>query len=298
MKLLLSLLLLQSLILTNDLITFDQNRAFSYLEVQCSFGPRVPGSKAHIQGKDHIVNTIQSSADSVIEQSFMHSFVYTGELIKLTNIVAQFNPEMDNRIWIAAHWDSRPWADLDKDISKRNIPILGANDGASGVAVLLEIANQLKVKSPKIGVDLIFIDGEDIGKSGELEHYFVGSRYLSRNIPTKFPKYCILIDMIGDKNLEIPIEGFSYQQAPKLVNLIWSQAEKMGFTVFKNEISSYVQDDHVILYNIGGIPSIDIIDFDYQYWHTLEDTPDKCSPESLGIIGKLLLNHIYLINSK
>ena len=104
--------------------------------------------------------------------------------------------------------------------------------------------------------------------------------------------------MIGDKNLEIPIEGFSYQQAPKLVNLIWSQAEKMGFTVFKNEISSYVQDDHVILYNIGGIPSIDIIDFDYQYWHTLEDTPDKCSPESLGIIGKLLLNHIYLINSK
>ena len=116
----------------------------------------------------------------------MHSFVYTGELIKLTNIVAQFNPEMDNRIWIAAHWDSRPWADLDKDISKRNIPILGANDGASGVAVLLEIANQLKVKSPKIGVDLIFIDGEDIGKSGELEHYFVGSRYLSRNIPVSY----------------------------------------------------------------------------------------------------------------
>ena len=111
MKLLLSLLLLQSLILTNDLITFDQKRAFSYLEVQCSFGPRVPGSKPHIQGKDHIVNTIQSSADSVIEQSFMHSFVYTGELIKLTNIVAQFNPEMDNRIWIAAHWDSRPWGD-------------------------------------------------------------------------------------------------------------------------------------------------------------------------------------------
>lgn len=295
MKLLL-LLLLKSIIFANEPILFDEKRAFSYLEKQCDFGPRVPGSKAHMQGKDHIVKTISSSADNVIEQSFMHSFVYTGKIIKLTNIIAQFNPEIDERIWIAAHWDSRPWADLDKDLSKRNIPILGANDGASGVAVLLEIANQLKVKSPNIGIDLIFIDGEDIGKSGELQHYFIGSRYLSKNIPTKFPKYCILIDMIGDKNLEIPIEGYSYKQYPDLVNLIWSQAETLGFSVFKNEISSFVQDDHVILYNVGGIPSINIIDFDYEYWHTLEDTPDKCSPESLGVIGKLLLNHIYLIN--
>ena len=287
---------LQTIIFAKQEPNFNEERAFSYLMKQCSFGPRVPGTKPHIQGKEHIIQTSMISADSLIEQSFMHSDVYTGKFIKLTNIIVQFNPGNKNRIWIAAHWDSRPWADLDKNLKNRNKPILGANDGASGVAVLLEISNQLKIKSPNIGIDLIFLDGEDMGKSGEIDHYFIGSKYLSRNIPTQFPKYCILIDMIGDKNLQIPIEGHSYNQAPELVHTLWNQAEKMGFDVFKKEISSFVEDDHVILYREGGIPSINIIDFDYEYWHTLEDTPDKCSPKSLETVGKLLLNHIYSIN--
>ena len=124
---------------------------------------------------------------------------------------------MQKRIWLAAHWDTRPWADMDRNPKNRLKPVLGANDGASGVAVLLEIANQLSIKSPIGGVDLIFLDGEDMGKSGDIDRYFNGSRYLAKNIPAPLPEYCILIDMIGDKDLQLPIEGNSMNQAPDLI---------------------------------------------------------------------------------
>lgn len=276
---------------------FHENRAFGYLEAQCSFGPRVPGTSGHKKGLNHILKTVTPLADTTIRQSFSYSDPYTGRLYTLTNVIARFRPSMQKRIWLAAHWDTRPWADMDRNPNNRLKPVLGANDGASGVAVLLEIANQLSIKTPAIGVDLIFLDGEDMGKPGDIDRYFNGSRYLAKNIPTPLPEYCILIDMIGDKDLQLPIEGNSMNQAPDLIEKLWNEAEELGLEEFKRETTYFVEDDHVVLFQLGGIPSIDIIDFDYgidpiNYWHTLQDTPDKCSPRSLGIVGNLLLYHI------
>ena len=277
---------------------FNKERAFKYLEVQCDFGPRVPGTAGHRKGLRHIVETVSSLADTVLQQSFSHSDAYTGRFYKLTNVLARFRPAEKRRIWIAAHWDTRPWADQDRNPKNRSKPVLGANDGASGVAVLMELAHHLSKMLPPVGVDLVFIDGEDMGKSGELARFFNGSRYLARNIPSPPPEYCILIDMVGDSDLQLPVEGNSKNQAPDLVEQLWSEAEQLGLEQFSRETAYYVEDDHVVLYEVGGIPSVDIIDFNYgtggnNYWHTVEDTPDKCSPESLDVVGTLLLHHLY-----
>ncbi len=242
---------------------FDEKRAFGYLEAQCNLGPRVPGTAGHRKGLRHILETVTPLADTVLQQSFSHS-----------------------------------WADQDRNPKNRSKPVLGANDGASGVAVLMELAHQLGKQPPPIGVDLVFIDGEDMGKSGQLARFFNGSRYLARNIPSPPPEYCILIDMVGDSDLQLPVEGNSLEQAPDLVDRLWGEAEQLGLAAFSRETAYWVDDDHVVLYEVGGIPSVDIIDFDYgpgrkNYWHTVEDTPDKCSPQSLDVVGTLLLHHIY-----
>lgn len=288
------------LLLAQDIPVFNSERAFNFLEQQCELGPRNPGSSGHQQGLQFILKTVVPLADSVIQQQFVHIDPYSGEMLTLTNVIAQFNPAMKKRIWIAAHWDTRPWADRDRNRKKRKQPILGANDGASGVAVLLELAHHLSQIHPNVGVDLVFLDGEDLGKRGDLRNFFIGSRYIAKNIPTEFPKYCILIDMVGDADLELPKEGYSVMQAPHLVNQLWQEAEDLGLASFQNVVKYTIEDDHVILFEEGGIPAVDIIDFDYpnatiNYWHTTEDTPDKCSAESLETVGTLLLYHIYRI---
>ncbi len=290
--------LCMALALGQETPEFDEKRAFGYLEAQCNLGPRVPGTAGHRKGLRHILETVTPLADTVLQQSFSHSDAYTGRLYKLTNVLARFRPSEKRRIWIAAHWDTRPWADQDRNPKNRSKPVLGANDGASGVAVLMELAHQLGKQPPPIGVDLVFIDGEDMGKSGQLARFFNGSRYLARNIPSPPPEYCILIDMVGDSDLQLPVEGNSLEQAPDLVDRLWGEAEQLGLAAFSRETAYWVDDDHVVLYEVGGIPSVDIIDFDYgpgrkNYWHTVEDTPDKCSPQSLDVVGTLLLHHIY-----
>jgi Zn-dependent M28 family amino/carboxypeptidase len=174
---------------------------------------------------------------------------------------------------------------------------LGANDGASGVAVLLEIARQIHEIEPPVGIDIVFFDGEDYGREGDLDNYCLGSRYFTANNVKYFPKFAILLDMIGDAQLSIPVEGYSKNYAPTVVEMVWNIAEKLGIYQFQREVRGYVFDDHVIL-NEGGIPAIDIIDFEYpdfshRYWHTLEDTPDKCSPRSLKVVGDVLMELIY-----
>lgn len=215
----------------------------------------------------------------------------------MTNLIASFNSKESQRIFLAAHWDTRPMADRDPDPNNRNTPILGANDGASGVAVLLEIARNLSLSSPEIGVDIILFDGEDFGDEGDLDEYFLGSRIFAENSVNYKPRFGILLDMIGDAQLAIPVEGYSQEYLPHIVNKIWSTAESLGEYVFERRTGSYIEDDHKMLIE-KGIPCIDLIDFAYpdeshRYWHTLEDTPDKCSPESLGSVGRVLLNVIY-----
>ncbi len=272
---------------------FNEQRAFQYLLKQVAFGPRNPNSKGHQKCLDYLRNELQQVADTVILQPFEWYDAFARKTLKLTNIIASFRPEQERRIFLAAHWDTRPRADQDSK-ENQNKPIPGANDGASGVAVLLEVAQVLKQNPASIGIDLVLFDGEDYGRSGHLEEYFLGSRYFAKHYQQlKFKhEFGILIDMVGDADLNIKREGYSMKHLPWLVDRIWKTAHNMGYFEFSDQFLGYVEDDHLPLLK-AGIPCIDIIDFDYPYWHTLQDTPDKCSAQSLGVVGRVLLQVIY-----
>ena len=200
---------------------------------------------------------------------------------------------MKRRILLCAHWDTRPWADQDTDPKNRQKPILGANDGASGIAVLLEIAQILQSNKPAIGVDIVMFDGEDAGTSSEERSYAKGSAAFARAYSMGYqPMYGILIDMIGDSDLEIYKEAYSVQYAGHIVEKVWNKAAQLGIREFKAQTGYSIFDDHIPLLE-RGIICIDIIDFDYPYWHTVEDSPDKCSPSSLEKIGRLLVAIIF-----
>ncbi len=276
--------------------SFDGHRAYEYLKQQVAFGPRNPGSEGHQRCRQFLVRELSRFAARVQEQPFMHYDEVRGLSLTLTNIIARFNPGVEPRILLCAHWDTRPMADRDPEKTNRKKPIPGANDGASGVAVLLEIARQLSQNPPAIGVDIVLFDGEDYGREGHLEEYFLGSRHFVKNNKGFFPRYAILLDMVGDAQLELPIEAYSAQYAPDVVEKVWGLAAELGIPQFVYESGIHVNDDHVIL-NQGGIPTINIIDFAYpdqshRYWHTLEDTPDKCSPASLQAVGEVLMELI------
>ncbi|MGA2624409.1 MAG: M28 family peptidase [Bacteroidota bacterium] len=277
--------------------TFDGKKAFECLKAQTNFGPRNPGSTGHQKCLDYLQRELQQYADAVNLQLFTHAG-YDGETLKLTNIIGSFNLHSTTRILLIAHWDTRPRADQEKDPKKRNQPILGANDGASGVAICLEIARRLRSAPPAIGIDILFVDGEDYGKEGDTQNYLLGARYFSEHLPKGFsPAFGILLDMVGDKQLEIQKERYSMKYAPDVVDLIWSTAAELGVEQFSSFIQNPVTDDHIPL-NEAGIKTIDLIDFNYpdasnRFWHTTEDTPDKCSPESLEAVGKVILDVIY-----
>ena len=276
---------------------FDGKKAFSYLTAQTDFGPRNPGSSGHEKCLQYLQTEMQRYADKVTLQPFS-SVGYEGQELQLTNVISTFNPKATTRILLLAHWDTRPRADQDLDPKKRNNPILGANDAASGVAILMEIGRQLKAQSPSVGVDLLFDDGEDYGKHNDNENYLLGARYFAKHLPPGYkPIYGILLDMVGDKQLELAKEKYSLQYAPDIVELVWSTARALGVYQFVDREQNWVTDDHLPL-NEVGIKTIDLIDFDYpdetnKYWHTTEDTPDKCSAESLEAVGTVLLHVIY-----
>jgi len=270
---------------------FDADRAFKYLQTQCEFGPRPPGSDAHKQTRDYLIAELGKFAGEVIAQDFTHQTA-DGPL-DLTNVIATFGSAKAGaeKVLLAAHWDTRPFADRDPDPRKRHLPILGANDGASGVAVLLELARAFHSEPPDMQVIMVLFDGEDYGKS--TDEMLLGSRYFAENIEEKWrPDYGILIDMVGDKDLDIYVEPISKRAAPDIVKKVWELAGKLRLRNFHPEPCRPIMDDHVPLIEVG-IKCIDIIDFDYPYWHSTEDTPDKCSPKSLETIGKLLLELIY-----
>ncbi len=270
---------------------FDGKSAFNYLVRQVDFGPRAPNSDAHHQCLLYLEQELSLYADSVQLQKFDVPG-YDGTVLRLTNIIAHFNLKSPTRILLTAHWDSRPRADhqpggaVDK-------PIPGADDGASGVAILLEMARGFKQSPPPVGVDIILWDGEDYGKEGDMNYYCLGAKYWAATKPFSYqPLFAVNLDMVGQKDLQIPKEGYSVEYAPDVVKLIWDTAENMGVTQFVDRTSEPIYDDHLQLDNVG-IKAVDLIDFDYKYWHTLEDTPDKCSPESLSAIGRVLLQVIY-----
>ena len=277
---------------------FSANNAFEHLKAQCEFGPRNPGSEGHRNVLDYYMKTLSPLADTVMTQSFVEEMPRTGEKVKMNNVIARFNVQAAKQIMISAHWDTRPWGDRGTDMMGRNQPILGANDGASGVAVLLELASILNRNKPKIGVNLVLFDAEDYGTSGDNWSYCKGSQYFAKNIPIPYPDYAINLDMIADREPEFYIERFSYEQNPSLVMELWQKAESLGLKSFKKRAKDMIFDDHVPLYEIAGIPAIDIIDFDYpnekiNYHHTQNDIVQNCSPKGLGEVGTLMVHHIY-----
>lgn len=271
---------------------FDARQAYNYLLKQCEFGPRPPGSTAHQKTRQFLVDELSKFADKVRLQPFPFTNYQTKQQLILHNIIASFGKQK-KRILLAAHWDTRPWADMDPDPQNHNKPIIGANDGASGVAVLLEIARLLKSHPCPNGIDIVLFDGEDSGRADHPEEFSQGAKYFAKNKTFSYnPKFGILLDMIGDSDLQIYIEQYSQHYAPQIVKQVWEIAEGLGVPEFIPELGHAVIDDHLPLLEVG-IPCIDIIDFDYPYWHTLEDTPDKCSPESLEKVGQVVVEVIY-----
>jgi glutaminyl-peptide cyclotransferase len=271
---------------------FDGKEAFGYLMDQCDLGPRNPGSEGHERCKNYLLDKLRQYTNFVKTQEFVYQDTDQKTKLELTNIIASFYPEKKERMLLCAHWDTRPFADKDPDSSLREKPILGANDGGSGVAVLLEIAKIISQKRPKWGVDIILFDGEDYGPEDELEKFCLGSKYFAKNKGQYKPEFGILLDMIGDKDLNIYKEGYSARYAKEVVDLVWGRARKLRIDCFHDSTKYVMYDDHIPLLEVG-IPCIDLIDFDYPYWHTIQDTPDKCSPESLQKIGEVLIEILY-----
>ncbi len=276
---------------TVDRPEFREERAFSLLEQQVAFGPRVPGTEGHRRQLEWMVGHLSERADTVITQPFTH-VTSAGERLELTNVFARFRPEARDRILLLAHWDTRPVADQDPNPANRQLPVPGANDGASGVAVLLELAELFRQQPPPIGVDILLTDGEDYGP--EIEDMLLGARHFAANLPPGYrPLYGVLLDMVADRNPHFPIEGYSAQYAPEVARRVWAVAEQLGYgDIFVNTVGPAITDDHIPL-NQAGIRTIDIIDFDYPYWHTVQDVPENTSAETLRIVGEVVAELVY-----
>jgi glutaminyl-peptide cyclotransferase len=269
---------------------FGAARAFGYLEQQVQFGPRVPGTTAHEQTGDWILQHLRATADTVQVQAITH-VTRQHVTLHLRNFFARFRPEASERVLFLAHWDSRPHADQSANLGQQQLPVLGANDGASGVAVLLGVADALKAKPARLGVDLLFVDGEDYGDfARDSDDVLIGSRYFATHQPPGYqPLFAVLFDMVADKDQQFYYEGNSQAFAPEVVDRVWRTAADLGYDrVFLPGVKHTLTDDHVALQKVG-IHAIDVVDFDYPYWHTTEDTIDKVSAASLQVVGDVAL---------
>ena len=283
---------------------FNADSAYAYIAKQVSFGPRVPNSAAHVATGDYLISKLKSLGARVQIQSF-ESTAYDGKVLKLRNIIGSYNTGAANRILLAAHWDTRPFAD--KDSVNPTKPADGANDGASGVGVLLEMGRVLNTarNNPGIGVDIIFFDGEDYGNAngGTEETWCLGSQYWAKNKHQNGynANFGILLDMVGAKGAKFAQESYSKQFAPQVVNTVWKTASQLGFSdYFIYTESGGITDDHVFM-SQGGVPSIDIIEYDPtspdgtfgKYHHRHTDNMSVIDKNTLKAVGQTVLQVIY-----
>lgn len=284
--------------------TFDSLKVYDLVRKQVEFGPRVSGKPSYDETKEFLLSELQKTGATVTRQDF-EATIPSGVRLKFTNIIASFKPELDKRILLCAHWDSRPHADQETDSSKHNTPIPGANDGASGTAVLLHLAEILGKTPPTVGVDIVLFDTEDYGESGSVAGYCLGSKYFAANYPLKHkPRFGILLDLVGDREAVYMREPVSLHYAGEIVDLVWKYAQSMGNTRFKDFISQEIYDDHVPL-NEVGIKTINIIDAGLvggrssdprrNYWHTMKDDMSNISAGTLYDLGRVLAGFVYSI---
>jgi glutaminyl-peptide cyclotransferase len=268
--------------------SFDGQAAYRAVETQVAFGPRIPGTPGHAAEAAWLDSLLRPLADTLIVQRWTH-VTARGESLPLQNFVARFKPGASERLLFLAHWDTRPRAD-GPNSRDSSAAVPGANDGASGTAVLLGVAAALRQVPPSIGVDLLFVDGEDFGVFDDKADVLLGSKYYAANpAPGAPPLYAVLFDMVGDSGLQIYQEGNSLTGAPEVVDLVWTVARKAGHgSVFIPTLRWTITDDHLSL-QARGIRAIDVVDFDYPHWHTPDDTPDKVSARSLQAVGEVAL---------
>jgi glutaminyl-peptide cyclotransferase len=266
---------------------FNGAAAYDYAKAQVDFGPRVPGTPAAKKAGDWIISQMRARADTVIVQSFTYTTA-DGKKLPLRNILARFRPDLKERVLYLTHWDSRPISESAVTEAEKKMPVPGANDGASGVGMFVALGDVLKKTKPTVGVDLLFTDGEDYGQFGPPQvDVLIGAKYFATHLPSPDykPLFGVLWDMIGDKDLRIPYEMISFQQAPEVVSRVWQTAADLGYgTIFVQESGGEVIDDHVPLLN-AGLRVIDVIDLTYPPHHTPQDTMDKISAKSLATVG-------------
>lgn len=275
---------------------FDGNGALALARQQCEFGPRVPGTPAHAKCADWLITTLQASCDTVILQTGTVQTATEGN-IGIKNIIGVINPDASQRLLLLAHWDTRPWADNDPDAANHRKPVMGANDGASGVAALLQLARQLKDDGTDLGIDILLVDAEDMGVDDNEESWGLGTQYWTQHphVTGYKPIFGILLDMVGSSNATFSREYYSMQYASGFVDLVWKNAAGSHFI---NTQGGAVTDDHIFI-NRAGIPCVDIIDMrsdsDTGFcpeWHTVHDTIDAIDAATLAEVGQTLLNVI------
>ena len=282
-------------------VQFNADSAYQYIVNQCDFGARVPNSEAHDRCANYIVKAFKRFGLTVNEQKTTVKG-WDGKMLQCNNITASYKPELRERIVICSHWDSRPWADADPDSSKHHEPVMAANDGASGVAVMMELARQIQQLNPSVGVDFVCFDSEDYGapywgpQTKDENDWCLGSQYWANNLPKDYkPRYGILLDMVGGADNRFYFEGFSLRYAQPVVTKVWDAARLADAgDYFVQESGGFITDDHLPMNNIAGIPTIDIIAFNPDggfpaHWHTTGDTMDKLSAKTLRAVGQTLL---------
>ncbi len=283
--------------------TFNADSAYSFVKSQCDFGARVPGTKAHSDCAQWLYKKLAQYCDTAIVQR-ANLTTFDGVKVEIQNIIGVFNPKAERRLLLLAHWDSRPWADQDPDKSKRKEPVMGANDGASGVGVLLEIARQLQLKHPDKGVDILLTDLEDWGTDSDDDSWAMGARYWAQHPHTAsyHAEMGILLDMVGDANARFYWEYYSANYAPSMLHSLWVEASEAGYgQYFIQEQGGAINDDHMAIIKNTDIPCIDIIDLNHgdgtlgfpPYWHTTHDTIDKISIPTLKAVGSVVLKTLY-----
>jgi len=285
--------------LTLENIPFNGERAYRHLQDLCAIGPRISGSKGMQEQQELVTRHFESLGAKVTQQEFFVRHPETGERTRLANLIVEFHTDRKERVLFCAHYDTRPFPDEDPDPKKRRDPFLGANDGASGVALLMELGTHMADYRGKYGVDFVLFDAEELIYDRQRDKYFLGSEHFAREYADSPPphKYrCgVLLDMVGDKELQIYQERNSVymKDVRPIVRDIWSTAAKLGVSEFIPRSGHLVNDDHLALNKIARIPTCDIIDFDYprpgvNYWHTTKDVPENCSALSLAKVGWVL----------